>query len=168
MRAWKLWFLLPRMLLHREPKRDWDERFAASHAGRWETLLCQATPTVQATFPAATTQPAQHKGHGTSSTLVSCRLRGRPLAELRGPARRPTQPYQELDPAVLEFQPDEPAHLLPEVVLANLRRARKGAAPGPSGLTARSPVSCWTMRRRQTGLCKCCNLPGSLPKCIPK
>ena len=45
----------------------------------------------------------------------------------------PAQPYQALD---LEFQPDEPARLLPEVVLANLRRARKGAAPGLLGLTA--------------------------------
>ena len=43
------------------------------------------------------------------------------LQELRDPARPPPHPHQEF-----------PQHLL----LTNLRKARKGAAPGPSGFTA--------------------------------
>ena len=55
------------------------------------------------------------------------------LAELRDPARRPAQPYEPLDPALLEFQPEVPVTLSAHTLLANLRRARKGAAAGPSG-----------------------------------
>ena len=57
------------------------------------------------------------------------------LQELRDPDRRPAEPYEALSHEVLDFQPDQ-VHLLPELVLSNLQRARKGAAPGPSGLTA--------------------------------
>ena len=48
MRAWKLWFLLPRLLLHRSPgvkklpKQDWVARIAAFNEGRWLELLRKA------------------------------------------------------------------------------------------------------------------------------
>ena len=58
------------------------------------------------------------------------------LAELRDPSRRPAAPYESLPPEVLRFQPAAPATLRWEAFLANLRRAKKGAAAGPSGLTA--------------------------------
>ena len=58
------------------------------------------------------------------------------LQELRDPARRPAQPYQPIPEHVLQFQPASPTNLPAATLLANVRRARKGAAPGPSGLTA--------------------------------
>ena len=57
------------------------------------------------------------------------------LQELRDPTRRPNEPYAPLHPSLSEFQPDQPIHLPDDLILMNLRRARKGAAPGPSGLT---------------------------------
>ena len=57
------------------------------------------------------------------------------LQELRDPTRRPNEPYAPLHPSLSEFQPDQPVHLADDLILMNLRRARKGAAPGPSGLT---------------------------------
>ena len=58
------------------------------------------------------------------------------LAELRDPARRPTEPYAPLEPSVLDWSPPSPVALAPHLLLANLRRSRRGAAPGPSGHTA--------------------------------
>ena len=41
-----------------------------------------------------------------------------------------------IDSALLQFQPESPVRLPPGLLLANLRRARKGAGAGPSGVTA--------------------------------
>ena len=60
------------------------------------------------------------------------------LAELRNPARRPPQPYDPIPPEVAEFQPEEPTDLPGELLVSNLRRARKGSAPGPTGFTSES------------------------------
>ena len=62
---------------------------------------------------------------GTQQTLV----------ELRDPVRRPQEEYGPLAPEVMAFEPDRPADIPITMILRNLRRARKGAAPGPSGLT---------------------------------
>jgi len=58
------------------------------------------------------------------------------LDELTDPNRRPQAPYQALDPAVLQYKPPEPVDMPADLLLTSLRRARKAAAPGPSGLTA--------------------------------
>ena len=58
------------------------------------------------------------------------------LDELTDPNRRPQAPYQALDPALLQYEPPEPVDMPADLLLTNLRRARKAAAPGPSGLTA--------------------------------
>ena len=57
------------------------------------------------------------------------------LQELRDPTRRPNEPYAPLHPSISELQPDQPVHLPDDLIIMNLRRARKGAAPGLSGLT---------------------------------
>ena len=49
------------------------------------------------------------------------------LAELRDTERRPSEPYGDIDPALLQFQLESPARLPPGLLLANPRRARKGA-----------------------------------------
>ena len=58
------------------------------------------------------------------------------LQELRDPSRRPQEPYQAFPDAIREFQPAHPPNLPATQLLTNLRRARKGAAPGPSGYTS--------------------------------
>ena len=58
------------------------------------------------------------------------------LQELRDPRRRPQEPYQAFPDAIREFQPAHPPNLPATQLLTNLRRARKGAAPGPSGYTS--------------------------------
>ncbi|CAE7358847.1 unnamed protein product, partial [Symbiodinium sp. CCMP2456] len=58
------------------------------------------------------------------------------LAQLRDPARRPNQPYAPLDPDLLSWSPEAPVTLPASALLTNLRRSRRGAAPGPTGLTA--------------------------------
>ena len=58
------------------------------------------------------------------------------LQELRDPSRRPPEPYQDFPAPVQEFQPAHPPNLPATQLLTNLRRARKGAAPGPSGYTS--------------------------------
>ena len=60
------------------------------------------------------------------------------LRELRDPARRPPEPYQPLHPEISQFQPDQPVELPAHTIIHNLRRSKKGAAPGPSGLTSDS------------------------------
>ena len=57
------------------------------------------------------------------------------LAELRDPERRPQQPQVPIDPHLLIAPPPDPLHLEPARFLTNLRTCRRGAAPGPSGMT---------------------------------
>ena len=57
------------------------------------------------------------------------------LAELCNPDRRPQQPYHEPDPAITNFEPDDPLHIQRHLLISLLRRTRRGAVPGPSGLT---------------------------------
>ena len=56
--------------------------------------------------------------------------------QLRDPDRRPCQPYAPVDPALLSWLPEAPVALPAPALLSNLRRSRRGAAPGPTGLTA--------------------------------
>ena len=58
------------------------------------------------------------------------------LAQLRDPTRRPTEPYTPLQANIDQFVPEQPLQLPAHKLLTALRRSRKGAAPGPSGLTA--------------------------------
>ena len=58
------------------------------------------------------------------------------LQQLRDPDRRPCQPYAPVDPALLSWLPEAPVALPAPALLSNLRCSRRGAAPGPTGLTA--------------------------------
>ena len=68
-------------------------------------------------------------------------LEGAPLApgtqltldQLRDPVRRPTVPYAPLPQPILQHQAERPFALDKELFLKNLKRARRGAAAGPSG-----------------------------------
>lgn len=161
-RAWTLWMLLPRMILQRPagtrtlPKDEWRRRILAFQRGEWHQLL--ATPACPLTHT-ETQHPAQHQTppsperraerarhlvHQGELSAARQALTATPpapgtaatLAQLRDPVRRPTEPYSALPEEVQHFAPADPLHIPAERLLTALRRSRKGAAPGPSGLTA--------------------------------
>ena len=111
-RAWKLCLLFPWMLLHRPPgvrtlsKDGWPARIEQFQKGQWIQLLSRAHHQAQAITPNSS-----------------------PEQELQDPTRRPPEPYAPLHPSLSEFQPDQPVDLPDDLILMNLRRARKGAAP---------------------------------------
>ena len=153
--AWKLWMLLPRMLLHRQPgtrtipKEAWRTRIAQFQNGEWIALLQQTNPQTAAA-PNSVPTPAQqsHRAcqliHQGELSAARQALTARPLAprtrdtldELRDPARRPASQYQPIDQDLLNFTPPTALQVPATTIIRNLRRTRKGAAPGPSGLTA--------------------------------
>ena len=153
-RAWKLWMLLPRMLMHRPPntrqlsKEEWRTRIAHFQAGRWTHLL-NAVERTTPTQPGTNTleqraRRARHLVHQGELSAARQALTAGPLApgdastleELRDPTRRPGAPYGPIDAAIMQFVPAEPLQLPDALIINALRRTRKGAAPGPSGLTA--------------------------------
>ena len=156
-RAWKLWFLLPRMLLHRPPgthhipKSQWRARIQAFQQGDWDHLLREAAAAAPSTT-AANQHPtdqrraerARHLVHQGELSAARQALTAGPtapgtastLAELRDPERRPASPYESPNNPPTAVQPTEPLQLPAQTFLTCLRKTRKGAAPGPSGLTA--------------------------------
>ena len=58
------------------------------------------------------------------------------LTELRDSQRRPEHMHMPLSDHVIDFNPPSQLKLRKSLLLGNLRRARRGAAPGPSGITA--------------------------------
>ena len=154
LRAWKLWMLLPRMLMRRPPntrqlsKEEWRARIAHFQAGRWSHLL-DAVERTTPTQPSTNTleqraRRARHLVHQGELSAARQALTAGPLApgdastldELRDPTRRPAAPYGPIEAAIMQFVPAEPLQLPDALIINALRRTRKGAAPGPSGLTA--------------------------------
>ena len=159
-RAWTLWLLLPRMLLHRPPgtrilpKADWHHRMHQFQNGHWLELLAAArlAANTNPDTTTANTQPspqqradrARHLVHLGELSAARQALTAGPTApctqqtldELRDPSRRPAALYEPPDDQITTFQPEQPAELPMATIIQNLRRSRKGAAPGPSGLTA--------------------------------
>ena len=75
-RAWKLWCLLPRMLLHRQcgvrtlPKPVWRARFAQLEAGQWTALLHQAATQASSAPPPSMTPPTPQQQASRARGLV--------------------------------------------------------------------------------------------------
>ena len=59
----------------------------------------------------------------------------RTLAALTDPRKRPREPRSPLDEDLLTHDPVIPYMMDMKKLLANVRSARRGAAPGPSGMT---------------------------------
>ena len=133
------------------PKDEWRERIAHFQEGRWATLLQHVTRPTGTNQPRDDTEDLNRRAHrarhlihhgelsaARQALTASSLAPGTPstLAELRDPARRPPQPYQPLDPLIANYHPQEPVTLSTQIFTTSLCRARKGAAPGPSGLTA--------------------------------
>ena len=58
------------------------------------------------------------------------------LAELTNPVRRPPRPRDPVPPEILGLEPEESVRLDEDQFAKNIRIARRGAAPGPSGMTS--------------------------------
>ena len=96
-RGWKLFLLLPRMLLHRPPRGGLISR---AKLARFEMFLAP----------------------GTEETLVALR-------------RRPAVPRDAIPEHLIRSAPEVPFALDEAQLNKNLRSAKRGAAPGPSGTT---------------------------------
>ena len=165
--AWKIWLLLPRMLLFRHPgssvpKREFLARFDDFFHGRWQALVRASGAFPQGQPSAAEAPDPCHRETGQPGDDAARRadravrlarlgelsaarqaLMADPLApgdadtlqRLTDPSSRPNQQYEPIPQGLSDWAPDRAVELLPECFLANLRRSRRGAAPGPSGLT---------------------------------
>ena len=89
------------------------------------------------------------------------------LNSLRDPERRPTVPRALLPPGVLHHIPDEEIDLDQERFLANLRSARRGAAGGPSGMTAERLKVALESERESRSLWRCAKNSRGV-ECLPK
>ena len=161
-RAWKLFLLLPRILLHRPPrggkisKGKLLERFTEFSRGQWIQLLTISLDCAER-WSHKTGDGAHSKilwnGELTGLKLWVCMgelsagrqaLEGAPVApgidrtlrELRNPVRRPPQLRAPLSEDLQTAQPEIPFQLDQGLLVKNLKSARRGAAGGPSDMTA--------------------------------
>ena len=164
--GWKLFLLAPRMLLYRAPgagqvpPEELRRREKVFLAGQWLDLLREAASAAQqpprTQGRATTTQGDEEEedlrrraeragalAHLGELSAAAKALTALPLAPttrdtlnaLRDPARRPPEPQVPVEPR-LRHSHAAPVELSPAKLVANASRARKGAAPGPSGCTS--------------------------------
>ena len=161
-RGWKLFLLIPRLLLHRPPrgglvpKSKLVQRFDDFARGDWEKLF-QSSDKCDEKASRAYTRKRRRQKPEDDITRRAARalalvqmgelsagrqaLEGADLApgnmetlrELHDPVRRPARIRQPLPPQVTDHMPDRPFEYRFAQVL---RSSRKGAAAGPSGMTA--------------------------------
>lgn len=157
LRGWKLFLLIPRLLLHHPasgrqvPPSNLDRRAALFHTGQWHQLLDEARGAASSRprqpppppTPATRARRANVLAHLGELSAASAALTAAPLAPLtdatlaalRDPARRPAVAQVPMDPTIFSEPPSERLRLDAGKLLANLRRGRRGAAAGPSGTT---------------------------------
>ena len=145
-RAWKLLLLLlPRLLLFRPerggllPKCHLQERFDQFMRGQWTQLLiasvsslvrqrtCRGFWFIWENFHQVVTLSRCSSGTWNEETR-------RALTDER---RRPPMLRAPLSEDLLSFQPESGLHLSQALLLKNLKCAKRGAAGGPSGMTAK-------------------------------
>ena len=163
-RGWKLFTLLPRLLLHRPPrgglvpKRQLEERFRLFQQGEWGELLARSSSVdAQAHQLSSRRRRRQQQDneerrcdrarslvHMGELSAARRALEAAPVAPgtmatlrmLTDPERRPPVAREELCQEVADAIPDRAFDLDPAEFLVCLRTARRGAAAGPSGMTA--------------------------------
>ena len=163
-RAWKLFFLLPRMLLFRPvrrglvPRTKLEERFRQFQSGDWTSLLLE-TAAVSAEAHSRSVRRRRRDTNDNEAKRVA-RAMARvqlgelsaarqalggaevapgtlaTLAELTNPERRPQVPRQPINEDIMRMVPGEQFQLDPDEFLIGLRKTRRGAAAGPSGMTS--------------------------------
>ena len=159
-RDWKLFMLLPWMLLFRPARAAWfpakklEGRVRQFQEGDWITILSDS-----ATQAKVASVRARRRDRSNEATLAARAmslvqvgelsaarqaLEGAALVPgnlatmraLKDPAKRPPFPREELSVEVARVELEEPFQLDVEEFLLCLRKARRGAAPGPSGMTS--------------------------------
>ena len=164
-RGWKLLMLLLRMLLHRPPRGELISeaklagRFDDFSHGRWHKLVeagrrCaeDAATAVSRKRRRTSKQPDIERRAVRAQSLVELgelssgrqALVGADVApgsirtrqELSNPQRRPPFPREPLPAELINFQPANTFELDERRFSQNLRSFRRGAAAGPSGMTA--------------------------------
>ena len=144
------------MLLHRPggvprlPKPTLRARFQAFFRGDWPALLDDATSGVAPQQPPprlssdSRADRATYLAHLGELSAARQALFAEPFApgdegtlqQLRDPARRPSEPYKPINADLWQYSPNSLIDLPRSALFANLRRSRRGAAPGPSGYTS--------------------------------
>ena len=161
---WKLFFLLPRLLLFR-PARGGDihkgklaQRFQDYSLGKWSELLRASTQSAEDASKAQSTKRRHHfvedeldrraarvlslvqmgelsSGRHALEGAFLTPGKQQNLEALCDSVRRPPVPRDPLPPAVVGHVPDERFSLEEHRLTANLRSSRRGAAAGVSGMT---------------------------------
>ena len=161
-RAWKLFLLVPRLLLCRARVTGSTGREALLQrvrdflAGRWTALLAAARDAADQHGPAPTAHADDDDAASLRRREAACAhvrrgevYRGRTVltaaalapgtedtfAALSDPARRPPALLTEIPADVRDLQPDAPATLTDAAVGQALRSSRRGTAAGLSGAT---------------------------------
>ena len=129
-RCWKLFLFLPRMASL--PSLSWKEEQeiggSFSSVLRWPVRVAHRTERSRLMSElAAARQALESAGMapGDRTTLNS----------LRNPERRPVAPRELPAPELMTLMPHRPFDLHEDVFCRNLRSARRGAAPGPFGMS---------------------------------
>ena len=163
-RGWKLFFLLPRMLLHKKPRggaiprQKLEERFVRFVSGRWLDLVESAQQAEEQAHQSSvrrrrrqsTDDLAKRAERAVSLVQMGEVSRARQalegaqmapgtvatLRDLTDPRKRPPVPREALSRTIQEFQPRERFVLDAEKFLMVVRTAKRGAAAGPSSMTA--------------------------------
>ena len=163
-RGWKLFFLSPRMFLHRPPpggivsKKKLKDRASLFCSGQWDIMVEESlVSAVNSTLARSrrrrrdardtVEKRARRAFHMVQLGELSAArqaLEGAAVAPgnkttlsaLKDPTKRPPSPRQAVPDHIRHFSPDEEFDLDVDLFLKNVRTARRGAAPGPSGMTA--------------------------------
>ena len=135
--GWNLFLLAPRMLLSRLhgqariPPAEFERRASLLRAGEWAQLLQPERAPAGARSGPPPPDSLEARG-GRAAALAHLGELSAAGTRQRGVAARTPGSRPE---AVLQHQPHEPVRLSWGAFVNNLRRARRGAAPGPSGCT---------------------------------
>ena len=157
-RGWKLFLLLPRMLLHRPPRggmisrAQLISRFEMFIKGEWTALIRAGEAC--ATQAGDARRRKKRRGGGLAQRLSRAEalvhlgelssarqaLEGADLAPgneetLNALRRRPAMPRDAIPPELTRHVPEVLFTLDEGQLFKNLRSAKRGAAPGPSGMT---------------------------------
>ena len=144
---------------------------ALFNAGDWAQLLLESNSIAEAGTQAAVRKRRQHGQDDISRRAARAErlallgelsagrqaLEGATIApgnlsilrELTNPFRRPAAPREPLHEDLTRYVPEHDFQLDPDVFLANVRSARRGAAAGPSGMTGRPFAPSIGVRARQ-------------------
>ena len=154
-KAWKLFLLLPRMLLHRPegvllvPKDKFDDRFKRFNGGKWLELLDECT--LIATRPMRTENDMERRAARAEALVVLGELSSArqaleaaelapgntfTLEYLQNTERRPDKLCSLMPASILDFSPSSALDLDKQRFIKNLRGSRKGASGGLTGMIA--------------------------------